>query len=110
MYQILEWESVSDAAHVALTVATLALSVFLACYLIWSTDNAFHFVISLSGGVCSSVVVFILPGLMAASVYRSYDRNGQQLDAPLDFKCYIAGIFVASFGFILMFSSIAALV
>jgi len=108
MYQILGWESVTDIAHVALTVATLALAVLLACYLIVNTDNAFQFVISLSGGVCSSIIVFIMPGLMAASIYGSY-HNGDQIDSPLDYYCFIAGIFVATFGVILMLSSLAAL-
>ena len=66
LYEIIfvDHKQTSDILHGCITLYIILQGIGIACYLLNSTKNGFHIVISLSGGICWSIIVFILPGII----------------------------------------------
>ena len=108
VYGLLGWnEGVTDMAHMVVSLCLLFQGVSITVFLLEKTTNPFYKVISLSGGVCGSILIFIIPGLIGACTYKG-EFHGVKADKTADLICFIAGIILSVVGFTLFTLSLYA--
>lgn len=100
VYTLLQWdaEEVSTEALIGLTLSLLFASLGVGVALLETTDKAFGLVLAISGGICFSTLVFILPGVIAFVLFwpkNEKEREELTSDNKLDIGM---GIFVTLFG------------
>ena len=108
LHKLYQWEEndITDEAHIISTSLSLLAAVGLSILLLETTANAFIKVLSIAGGVCGSIIVFILPGLIAAVTFSGEDSdNNSSSDADSSKKSknsnrvnFYAGSFLVVFG------------
>lgn len=109
VYTLLQWEAqeVSTEALISLTLILLGAALGTGVLLLETTEKAFGLVLAISGGICFSTLVFILPGIITLVLF--WPKNNKELqvltnETKLDIGL---GLFFALFGTgILMFTVI----
>lgn len=109
VYTLLQWraDEVSTEAHVITTLSLLFSGLGMGVALLETTEKAFVLVLAISGGICFSTLVFILPGLIAIVAFWPGTMKGWvdmppdvQMDIGMGFFFAIAGICIMIYTFI----------
>lgn len=79
IFKLLGWkdEEISELAFVNTTMLSLMSILALSIYLIGEVSQAFIMMLSLSGGVCYSFVIFIIPGLIAIMAFCDHATDDE---------------------------------
>ena len=101
VYGLLAWnDGVTDMAHMIVSLCILFQGVSITIFLLEKTTNPFYKVISLSGGVCGSILILIMPGLMGACTYKG-EYHGVRADKTADLISFIIGNILVVIGLVL---------
>ena len=77
-----EESEISEWFNIISSIVTLMTALAIAVVLLETTEKAFGLVMSLTGGICGSIIVFILPGLFSFISFSSPPKQFVQEPEP----------------------------